>query len=82
MNLFLKLKPCWQDYELYKLNSVAGRFGSKFAKKVIVASNLERGSAFASSFLTRADDMGIVVIDNAASLTDAELEKRLRGIWR
>ncbi len=81
--VFISCKNGWIDIdELYKLNSVAGRFGSKFAKKVLVASNLERGSAFASSFLTRADDMGIAVIDNAASLTDAELEKRLRGIWR
>ena len=81
--VFISCKNGWIDMdELYKLHSVAGRFGSKFAKKVLVASSLDRGSAFASSFLTRADDMGIVVIDNAAGMTDAELEKRLRSIWR
>lgn len=81
--VFISCKNGWIDIdELYKLNSVAERFGSKFAKKVLVASNLDRGSAFASSFLTRADDMGIEVIDDIVKMNDFELEKRLRGIWR
>ena len=81
--VFISCKNGWIDMdELYKLDSVAEKFGGKFAKKVLVASSLDRGSAFASSFLTRADDMGIEVIDNAASMNDKELEKRLRSVWK
>lgn len=68
--------------ELYKLNTVAERFGGKYAKKVLVATSLSAGNASAAnSFRQRADDMGIKVIENIQTMTDAELEKKLKNLW-
>ncbi len=62
--------------ELYKLDTVAARFGGKYAKKVLVATSLEGqrakkvpdassvgGKDFADHFRQRAVDMGIKLIE-------------------
>ena len=58
------------EEELYKLNTVAHRFGGKYAKKVLLATKLERESADArKSYMQRAKDMGIMLISNAGQFT-------------
>ncbi len=66
--------------ELYKLNTVAGRFGGKYSRKVLVATALEGG--FAKSLRSRADDMHITVIEDAQSMSEEELMKTVGNLWR
>jgi len=58
------------EEELYKLNTVASRFGGKYAKKVLIATKLERETPAAQkSYLQRAKDMGVHVVPNAGALS-------------
>ncbi len=69
--------------ELYKLNTVAQRFGGDYAKKVLCATALERnGREFASFFRDRAQDMGIRVLDNVQHMSEAELSRVIKNLWR
>ena len=63
--------------ELYKLNTVTERFGGPYAKKVLVATTMGRAGSQRASFIERAQDMGIKVIDGVHEMTDAEFEKAL-----
>ncbi len=75
--------------ELYKLNTVAERFGGKNAKKVLIAAALDQ-SASAHHLRQRARDMGIRLVEGSgrdgaekafAELTDRELNRILRSLW-
>lgn len=80
--VFLSCKNGYVDAdELYKLSAVADRFGRGYAKKVLVVSDLDRMGAAGDYIKARADDMDIVLIDNASELTDIELARRLKNIW-
>lgn len=58
------------DQELYKFNTVAERFGGKYVKKLLVATNFAtKPNSTPNAVLQRAEDMGIVLENNAASLT-------------
>jgi len=58
------------EEELYKLNTVAERFGSRFAKKMLIATDLEhKGPASVKAYRRRAEDMGIHLVTNAAVMT-------------
>ena len=60
------------EEELYKLNTVASRFGGKYARKMLVATDLERKSpSSVRAFLQRAKDMGITIVQDAAELNRA-----------
>jgi len=63
--------------ELYKLNTVAARFGGKYAKKVLVAT-YELGS-----IVKRAEEMNIRVIDNVGDLNpdDNALKSKFENIF-
>lgn len=67
--------------ELYKLNSVAERFGGKYAKKVLVASRLE-DEAPDEILKLRANDMKIQIIAGDDLTEDEKLKKRLTNVWR
>lgn len=67
------------DDELYKLNTVALRFGGDYARKVLVASEIRKSGSGMEYFMQRASDMGIVVIDGAAHLSEEEFERKLRS---
>lgn len=59
--------------ELYKLHTVAERFGGPYAKKMLIATNLNQGSdASNQSFIQRAWDMDIFPVTDAAELTKEE----------
>lgn len=61
------------DDELYKLNTVAERFGSKYARKMLIATDLERkGPMSLKAYIQRAKDMGIYLVTDAAELTDRQ----------
>ncbi len=59
--------------ELYKLSTVAKRFGGKYAKKILVISKFEPDM----SFMERAAEMGIKVIKNVRYLKMTDLAKKL-----
>ena len=61
------------DEELYKLHTVAQRFGGPHAGKMLIATNLDRKSDAAnSSFAQRAWDMDIFLVTDAAELTPTQ----------
>ncbi len=67
--------------ELYKLSSVAARFGGQYAKRVLVATELDMRSDHNRALRQRADDMNISVIGNVGDMTDDELEAELIKLW-
>lgn len=67
--------------ELYKLNTVAERFGGKYAKKVLLISDHKSNTNTPEQVLARAEDMNITVIPDVAALSYNELEDKLRNIW-
>lgn len=76
--------------ELYKLSSVAGRFGGKYAKKVLFAAALD-DSDYSKYIRQRAEDMEIRLIEGAErgegkiksfrDMNDAELNRIIRSLW-
>lgn len=67
------------DEELYKLHTVATRFGGSRARKMLVATNLDRKSDSANrSFVQRAWDMDIFVVTDAAALSREEWAETFR----
>lgn len=66
--------------ELYKLCAVAERFGGPYARKMLIATDLDRKSAASEkAFLLRAREMGVYAVTNAAKLTGEEWENAFRA---
>lgn len=58
------------EEELYKLSTVAERFGGSDARKMLIATDLDRKSTIANkSFIQRAKDMQIYLVTDAAELS-------------
>ena len=68
--------------ELYKLNSVAQKFGDEYVKKVLIAEALDPNSSTAKHFRQRAADMGIKLVENIHAMSQAELEKTVKLLWK
>lgn len=69
--------------ELYKLNTVAERFGGRYAKKALVASALDLDSGFGKTLVSRARDMGIKVLGSEiVSMSDEELERKIKSFCK
>ena len=67
--------------ELYKLDTVAKRFGGKYGQKILVAPNLNKRNQFTWELLARAKDMGIKVLyENVRKNTVFELQGRLDDV--
>ena len=61
------------EEELYKLHTVAERFGGPYAKKMLIATDLDRKSPTANrAFIQRAWDMDIFLVTDAAELSGEE----------
>ena len=59
--------------ELYKLHTVATRFGGPDAKKMLIATHLQKkNDASTNAFIQRAKDMDIQLVTDAALLTKEE----------
>lgn len=66
--------------ELYKLNSVADRFGGKYARKVLVATALDEKD-FSEYLRQRAKDMNIRLFEGVQHLDEATLKDEVRKFW-
>ncbi len=65
--------------ELYKLSSVANKFGGRHAKKVLITTELERNKN--SGYIrARAHDMKIRIIENVHKMSSTEFDKTLRTL--
>lgn len=67
--------------ELYKLSTVAMRFGDKYAKKALVSTELNSFGNKAEYIKLRMGDMNIRSIANADEIQESELERKLRSLW-
>ncbi len=67
--------------ELYKLNTVAERFGGQYSKKVLVATSISNFGEQGMYLRQRAKDMNIKLIEGVQNLDNAALEKKLKNIW-
>lgn len=67
--------------ELYKLTTLASRFGGDYAKKVLVTTELEKLGPKAEYLRERMEDMKIRRIENIDEESDEELDRLLRSIW-
>lgn len=69
------------ENELYKLNTVATRFGGPYAKKVLVASYFGKSSSESQKyFAQRCKDMKIELIQNVHQMSENEFAKRIKNI--
>ena len=66
--------------ELYKLNTVAEQFGSEYARKVLVATDMGKAGKSRKYFLERARDMGIQIIEDVHKNGFGKLENILKTI--
>lgn len=68
--------------ELYKLSAVAERFGGKYAKKVLVASELNKIGERANYIKARAAELNIKILEVTDSTSEAALRKSLENIYK
>ncbi|MBR5947682.1 MAG: DUF1887 family protein [Clostridia bacterium] len=66
--------------ELYKLQSVANKFGGKYAKKVLIAPMLEKNSNKAA-IIERCNDMQINLIGDVEEWNEDKLYKEIKVLW-
>ena len=66
--------------ELYKLNTVAMRFGGTYAKKVLIAPNLVADGGKDEACIRRCTEMNILLINNKNELTVENAKKTLSSI--
>ena len=67
--------------ELYKLNTVAGRFGGKYAKKVLIIRKFA-SKKIEEMIVQRAKDMGIQIIYGDVIGDEEKLKARLENVWK
>lgn len=67
--------------ELYKLNTVAERFGGKYSRKVLVATSISDFGEQGMYLRQRAEDMDIRLVEGVQNADDAELAKKLKNLW-
>ena len=68
--------------ELYKLNTVADKFGNNYAKKVLVATDMSKLGTQGELLNARMSDMGIKCISDLDQMDDETLENILASIWK
>ena len=69
------------EEELYKLNTVAERFGGEYSKKVLIATSLYDLGDKGEYIRQRAKDMNIKIIEKVQDMDDSELKKELKNRW-
>ncbi len=81
--VFISCKNGYFDAnELYKLNTVADRFGNKYAKRVLVATDIDKLGGKGEYLIARMEEMGIRCISDVDQMTDSELERILASLWK
>ncbi len=80
--VFISCKNGYFDVnELYKLNTVAQRFGGKYAKKVLIATEMDKLGMAADYLDARMKDMNIRLVDDVDNLSDETLDRKLKSLW-
>ena len=69
-----------EDEELYKLSTVAERFGGSYARKALVATYVGKSQEGMESFRQRAKDMQITLIEGVHEITDEAFCKKLKNL--
>jgi len=67
--------------ELFMLDTVARRFGDKYAKKVLVATQLDKQGSKGRYIRARAEEMDIRIIDNLDDMTYDQMKKEMKCLW-
>lgn len=67
--------------ELYKLSVVAERFGGKYVRKVLVATQLDDMGYRAEYIRARAKDMDIRLVEDVDSMNEKELRETVKKLW-
>lgn len=68
------------ENELYKLSAVAEHFGAKFARKALIATDLQKNYTSLARFNDRAREMGITVIDGVHKMTAGEFSRQIGSL--
>ena len=68
------------ENELYKLSAVAEHFGAKFARKALIATDLQKNYTSLARFTDRAREMGITVIDGVHKMTASEFCRQIGSL--
>lgn len=81
LSLFISCKNGFiEEDELYKLHTVAERFGGPYAKKMLIATDLDqKAPASTRAFIQRARDMNIMLVTDAAQLEPNEWQNIFRS---
>lgn len=80
--IFISCKNGYLDSnELYKLKTVAERFGDRYAKMVLVANCIDDLGDAAGYLRQRITDMGIHLIEKVQDMSDERLAKELKNLW-
>lgn len=67
--------------ELYKLETVAKRFGGEYSKKVLVSTAIDTLGEAGKYLRQRAVDMNIKLLANIQEYDDAKLADELKNLW-
>ena len=79
--LFISCKNGTVDEtELYKLHTVATRFAGPLARKMLIATELSQKNK--EAITQRAEDMGVLLIPNAAELTKQQWREAFRKVMQ
>lgn len=79
--IFLSCKNGSTDEnELYKLAAVAEHFGTKFARKALIATDLQKNFSSLARFTDRAREMDITIIDGVHKMTESEFCRRIGSL--
>jgi hypothetical protein len=83
-SLFISCKNGFiENDEPYKLHTVAKRFGGPYAKTMLIATELDQKTPAANrAFSRRAQDMGIILVADAAELSSADWQDLFRNAMR
>ncbi len=68
--------------ELYKLQTVAERFGGQYAKKVLIATSVDAMGTTGEYLRQRAKDMNIRLMENVQNKSDEQIKKELEALWK
>ena len=69
-----------EEIELYKLQTVAERFGGRYVKKALIATNFGKRTRNLEHFKQRAEDMGIKLITSAHKLNEQDFGEMIKSL--
>lgn len=77
--VFVSCKNGWFNVnELYKLNSVSKRFGSKYAKMILATTSLDSLGRMADTLRARMEDMGIRCLEITPDKSENDIANELK----